>query len=55
MRYEDDGTNKPYALRFRNHPNWKVVSKNRKQWMRKKFLMKHMQHPDGTLVIEYGW
>ncbi|HEY8957525.1 hypothetical protein [Chitinophaga sp.] len=55
MTYTDDGTNKPYALRFKNHPNWKAVSKNRKQWMKKRFLEDRTINPDGCLRIVYGW
>ncbi|MEI3796615.1 MULTISPECIES: hypothetical protein [unclassified Chitinophaga] len=55
MTYKDDGTNKPYASRFKNHPNWKIVSKNKKQWMKKRFLENRTIRPDGSLLIQYGW
>ncbi|WP_159454165.1 hypothetical protein [Chitinophaga ginsengisegetis] len=55
MTYKDDGTNKPYASRFKNHPNWKIVSKNKKQWMKKRFLENRTTRPDGSLLIQYGW
>jgi len=50
MSYEDDGTNKSYKQRFRHHYNWKMVSKNRKQWMKKKLLMKR---ESSHLYVEY--
>jgi hypothetical protein len=55
MRYDEDGTNKPERAKFSNHPNWKQVSKNKKQWMKKRFFQKRKNRPDGSYTIYYGW
>jgi hypothetical protein len=38
------------------HPNWKLVSKNRKQWMKKKF-QKRYSNPYGDVIKSgfYTW
>lgn len=55
MRYEEDGTDKPEKVKFKDHPNWKMVSKNRKQWMEKKFFRVKYNYPDGRFNISFGW
>ncbi|WP_177192204.1 hypothetical protein [Chitinophaga arvensicola] len=55
MKYRDDGSNKPYKARFKDHPNWKMVSKNRKQWMKKRFMKKIEFMNHGSIHILYGW
>lgn len=55
MRYEEDGTDKPEKLKYRFHPNWKLVSKNRKQWMKKRFLTERRDYAHGTYDIRFGW
>ncbi|RBL91374.1 hypothetical protein DF182_01770 [Chitinophaga flava] len=55
LRYVDDGSGKPEKERFRNYPSWKVVSKNKKQWMKKKFLVDRKVWPNGKIWIRYGW
>ncbi|WP_212003641.1 hypothetical protein [Chitinophaga sp. HK235] len=51
----DDRSEKPEKLKFWNHPSWKIVSKNKKQWMKKKFLIDRQVGPDGDIWIRYGW
>ena len=52
--YYNDETLGPDARRFHNPPNWKLVSKNKKQWMRKKFIFN--EHWDSNRVyFEIGW
>ncbi|SFW77275.1 hypothetical protein SAMN05661012_04495 [Chitinophaga sancti] len=53
--YKDDGTDKSIKSKFYNHPNWKIVSKNNKQWMKKRFLSRKTIMCDGSLYIELGW
>lgn len=55
MWYEEDGTDKPEKLKYRFHPNWKVVSKNKKQWMKKRFLTQRTNYGDNTYFIRFGW
>lgn len=55
MWYMDDGADKPERPKYRDHPNWKLVSKNRKQWMKKRFLTKESRLFDGTIYIRFGW
>jgi hypothetical protein len=40
---------------FRNYPNWKLVSKNRKQWMKKNFKKREEKMLNGTMYIEFYW
>jgi len=42
-------------IRFKNHPNRKEVSKNKKQWMKKQYFSKRKEFYDGTFIIKYGW
>ncbi|WP_343690044.1 hypothetical protein [Chitinophaga sp.] len=51
MSYEEDEE----GGRFRNYPNWKMVSKNRKQWMGKKFIPYERHVKDGRVVIYFRW
>ena len=37
-----------------NPPNWKLVSKNRKQWMKKRFIKVKRKWEDGVATF-YGW
>jgi hypothetical protein len=46
---------KPERLKYKNHPGWKLVFKNRKQWMKKRFLVERTIMKDGRLFIQYGW
>lgn len=55
LRYEEDGTGKPEKLKYRYHPNWKLVSKNQKQWMKKPFHQRKQEAPDGSYYIFFGW
>ncbi|QJB30446.1 hypothetical protein HF324_03430 [Chitinophaga oryzae] len=55
MRYYEDGIDKPEKLKYRFHPNWKLVSKNKKQWKKKKFLSERIDFHDGTFYIRFGW
>jgi hypothetical protein len=55
MTYEEDGTIKPEKLKFRNHPNWKQVTRNKKQWMKKRYFQKRQNYPDGTFIVYFGW
>ncbi|MFB6457102.1 hypothetical protein ACE38W_17660 [Chitinophaga sp. Hz27] len=46
----------PYAtMRFKNPPSWKIVSKNKKQWMKKKFFTESNIIEDGNIDIERWW
>jgi hypothetical protein len=54
MTYTNDGTNTPYALRFKDLPNWKLVSKNKKQWMKKNSLQESTS-TNGIIYIRFGW
>ena len=47
--YMEDG-----ASQIKNHPNWKLVSKNRKQWMKKRFIKVNRSYPEGFDTY-YGW
>jgi hypothetical protein len=47
--YMKDGTNQ-----IKNHANWKLVSKNRKQWMKKRFIKERRNSPRGFATY-YGW
>jgi len=42
------------ASQIKNHPNWKLVSKNRKQWMKKRFIKVNRSYPEGFDTY-YGW
>ncbi|MBC9914798.1 hypothetical protein [Chitinophaga varians] len=55
MWYEEDGTDKPEKLKYSFHPNWKLVSKNRKQWMKKRFLTQRRDYANNTYDIRFGW
>ncbi|OQP41095.1 hypothetical protein A4H97_15985 [Niastella yeongjuensis] len=39
---------------IRNHPNWKLVSRNRKQWMKKRFI-EVKQRSRSRFVTYYTW
>ena len=47
--YLEDGRSQ-----VKNPPNWKLVSKNRKQWMNKHFF-KRRKERRGEVVTYYGW
>lgn len=55
LEYEEDGSDKPEKLKYRNHPNWKLVSKNRKQWMKKQFIQVRKDDAEGSFRISFGW
>jgi len=55
MTYTDDLDGTPYKLRFRYHYNWKLVSKNKKQWMRKHMKTKYSRDPRGRVEITFGF
>ncbi|WP_343671000.1 hypothetical protein [Chitinophaga sp.] len=55
LEYCEDGTDKPEKLKYRDHPNWKLVSKNPKQWMKKKFIKVREDYVDGSFHISFGW
>lgn len=42
-------------MEYSNHPNWKLVSKNRKQWMKKPFIQVREDYPDGSFKIFFRW
>jgi hypothetical protein len=48
MIEEDTGKVKDYY-------NWKLVSKNRKQWMEKRFIKVKRRHWNGEFATYYGW
>ncbi|NLU95897.1 hypothetical protein [Chitinophaga sp. Ak27] len=54
MVYEDDGTNKPYKQRFTHHLNWKLVTKQPKQWMKKKWHQKVLSNFENEVTIYFG-
>jgi hypothetical protein len=53
--YEEDGTVKPEKLKFKDYPSWKLVNKNRRQWMKKRFIQRRVNYANGTFDIFYGW
>jgi hypothetical protein len=55
MTYNDDLDGTPYKLRFRDHYNWKLVSKNKKQWMRKNMKARYRRYDDGCVRITFGF
>jgi hypothetical protein len=40
---------------MRNYPGWKLVSKNRKQWMKKRFIPYVWKERDGKEVVYFRW
>lgn len=54
MVYEDDGTNKPYKQRFKHHLNWKLASKQPRQWMKKKWRQKVVTNFENEVTIYFG-
>ncbi|SFO22781.1 hypothetical protein SAMN05428949_4560 [Chitinophaga sp. YR627] len=55
MTYSDDLDGTPYKLRFMDHYNWKLVSKNKKQWMRKNMRARYRRYDDGCVRITFGF
>ncbi|NIG54562.1 hypothetical protein F3J22_13795 [Chitinophaga sp. Cy-1792] len=55
MRYHGDANIHPNDMKFKNLPSWKIVSKNRKQWMKKKFMTESTIMRDGSLWVEKWW
>jgi hypothetical protein len=47
--YMEDGTGQ-----VKNYANWKLVSRNRKQWMKKRFIKVKLDRWYG-LATYYGW
>ena len=47
--YKEEG-----AGRVKNPDNWKLVSRNRKQWMKKRFIKVKRKWGDGFATF-YGW
>jgi len=48
--YMENGAN-----RVKNPANWKLVSRNRKQWMKKRFIKVKRSYGDGSFATYYGW
>ncbi|RFS26755.1 hypothetical protein DVR12_02930 [Chitinophaga silvatica] len=46
---------KDQPIRFKNPPSWKVVSKNRKQWMKKRFFTENTIMNNGEIYIKRWW
>jgi hypothetical protein len=42
------------ADRVKNPANWKLISKNRKQWMKKRFIKVKQEWRVGSVTL-YGW
>jgi hypothetical protein len=53
--YEEDGSEKNEKQKFQRHPNWKLVSKNKKQWMKKPYIQVRRDYPDGNFYITFRW
>ena len=50
LMYMEEDTGK-----IKNHPNWKLVSRNRKQWMKKHFFTVRRARTMTGIANYYGW
>lgn len=55
LKYWEDGSGKTEKEKFSNHPNWKLVSKNKKQWMKKPYIPQRMDYSIGRFEISFRW
>ena len=55
LTYKENFDGSPEKKKYRNHHNWKNFTKNRHQWMPKRYLRRKYTNLDGTFSIELGW